>query len=58
MVLRIANNYPAGVIGWGFADENFFGISPFSVSFTRNVSNLNFIAFKRGDTNGTADGYR
>jgi hypothetical protein len=58
MVLRIANSYPAGVTGWGFSDENFIGIHPFSVNFTGNVSNLNFIAFKRGDTNGTADGYR
>ncbi|MEY4936886.1 MAG: hypothetical protein RIS64_3245 [Bacteroidota bacterium] len=58
MVLRIANNYPVGVTGWGFADENFLGINLFSVNFTGNVSNLNFIAFKRGDTNGTANGYR
>jgi lysyl endopeptidase len=58
MVLRIANNYPANVSGWGFADEIFLGINQFSVNFTGNVSNLNFIAFKRGDTNGSADGYR
>jgi hypothetical protein len=58
MVLRIANTYPANVTGWGFADENFLGQDSFSVNFTGNVSNLNFIAFKRGDTNGTADGHR
>jgi hypothetical protein len=54
----MANNYPAGVTGWGFTDENFGGINQFSVNFTGNVSNLNFVAFKRGDTNGSADGYR
>jgi hypothetical protein len=58
MVLRIANSYPVGATGWGFADENLLGINQFSVNFTGNVPNLNFIAFKRGDTNGTADGYR
>ncbi|MEN9611046.1 MAG: hypothetical protein RLZZ628_1860 [Bacteroidota bacterium] len=58
MVLRLAHNYPSGATGWGFVDENFLGLNQFVVNFTGNVSNLNFIAFKRGDTNGTADGYR
>jgi hypothetical protein len=58
MVLRIANSYPAGVTGWSFADENFLGLNSFSVNFTGNVSHLNFIAFKKGDTNGTADGHQ
>lgn len=58
LVLRIANNYASGVAGWGFVDENLLGINQFSVNFTGNVSNLDFIAFKRGDTNGSADGRR
>ena len=58
LVLRIANSYPSGVAGWGFVDENLLGINQFSVHFTGNVSNLDFIAFKRGDTNGSADGHR
>jgi lysyl endopeptidase len=58
LVLRIANSYPIGVQGWGFVDENALGIDQFLVNFTGNVTNLNFTGFKRGDLNGTANGYR